>query len=266
MKKQIYKNNKNIFYKDEGKKNDSTIILIHGFLETSDTWTDFSKELSKKNRVISIDLPGHGNSDLHEEPYTMCKYAEAIKYIIDEEETEKAFIIGHSMGGYVALAFADNYPDRLSGLCLFHSTPFADGDEKRAARTEMIKQIENGELNNICSVHSKAVYSNENKSIFAKEIAYGEKIAKSLSPESVIASLLTMKNRDDRSHIVEISDVPFLYIIGKKDNFIPFDVINEIDFPEDYLVAVLDNSGHMGMVEEKEKSLKYINDFCENYL
>ncbi len=266
MKKQIYKNNQTISYKDEGKQNQNVVILIHGFLETSETWSEFSKELSKGNRIISIDLAGHGESSLYQSPYTMCKYAEAILHVLESENVLSAFVVGHSMGGYVALAFAENYPEKLSGLCLFHSLPFADSDKKKVERFEVIERIENGELNNICSNHSKAVYASENLDVFIDEIKNGEKIAKQLTKEGVVASILTMQKRDDRSHVLSSLKVPFLYILGNKDNFIPTEIINEIELPEINNIVVLENSGHMGMIEEKEKSLKYINDFICQYI
>lgn len=266
MKKQIYKNNSSISYKDEGAKKNKVIILIHGFIETSETWADFSKKLANNYRVISIDLPGHGESTLHNAPYTMYKYAESINTVIEKENIDKAFIIGHSMGGYVALAFAEKHPSILSGLCLFHSTPFADNEDKKNTRTETIKQIEKGRRDEICSDHSKSIYSSENIENFKIEISKGEQIAKKITKEGIIASILTMKNRNNKGNILKHLNVPFLYISGKKDKFIPISIINKIEMPLIYEINILENSGHMGFIEEKEKSLKYINDFYEKYL
>ncbi len=261
MEKQIYNNNLKINYTIEGKGN--ALILIHGFLETAETWNEFSKELSKNQLVISVDLPGHGKSDLHNEAFSMCKYAESIYRIFEEEKLSTAVIIGHSMGGYVALAFDDNYPFLISGLCLFHSVPFADDDEKKKNRLEMIQEIKNGNKNIICSNHAKAVFADDHFETFKNEIKKGEEIAQSVSEEGIIASLHTMRNRNDRSHVLKECGVPVLYISGKKDRFISQTIINQIDFPENTIIATLENSGHMGMIEEKEKSLKIINDFCE---
>jgi len=261
MEKQIYNNNLKINYKIEGKGN--AVVLIHGFLETSDTWINFSKELSRNFIVISVDLPGHGKSELYKEPYTMCKYAESIYHILIEEKISKSILIGHSMGGYVALAFAENYPYMLSGLCLFHSTPFADTEEKKEIRLETVNQINNGNKNHICSNHAKAVFSDENIKKFEQEIQQTEIIAKLISKEGIIASLITMKNRIDRSDILATLQVPLLYIFGNNDRFISETVLNYIDFPEETTIGILKNSGHMGMIEEKEKSLKLINDFAD---
>ena len=261
MEKQIYNNNVRINYKIEGKG--STVVLIHGFLETSETWRDFSNKLSEKHLVITADLPGHGKSELYEEPYTMCRYAESIYYILQEEEIENALITGHSMGGYVALAFAENYPHMLSGLCLFHSSPFADNEEKKKNRDKVINQIKHGNKNLICSDHAKAVFADYNISTFKNAVSEGEKIAKSIPEEAVIASLTAMKKRKDRSEILKNLQVPFLYIFGNSDRFIPRTILNKIDFPKDTSIGILKNSGHTGMIEEKEKSLKLINDFAD---
>ncbi len=260
MEKQIYKNNLKINYKIEGKGN--PVVLIHGFLETSETWKDFSKALSADCLVISVDLPGHGKSDLYTEPYSMRKNAETIFHILNEEKIPKALITGHSMGGYVALAFAENYSYMMSGLCLFHSSPFADSEEKKIIRDETIKQILEGNKNIICSNHAKAVYAEDNIENFQNEILTGTEIAKSVSEEGIIASLKTMMERVDRSDILETLQVPFLYILGEKDRFIPKNITNSMDFPKDTTFGILKNSGHMGMIEEKEKSLKLIKDFC----
>jgi len=261
MIKQIYKNNLSISYKDEGLHNKKTIILIHGFLETLKTWASFSEKLSNNYRVITIDLPGHGNSSLHNEPYTMCKYAEAIIHIIDYEQISKMFLIGHSMGGYVALAFAENHPNRLSGLCLFHSSPFADNKEKKELRLAAIKRINEGYKNEICSSHSKSVFANNNLGKFLEKIKIGEKIAKEQSNEGIIASILTMRERNNRSNILKNLEVPFLYIIGKNDNYISMDILDKIEMPRRFKIEILEKSGHMGMIEEEKKSFQIINKF-----
>ena len=264
MMKQIYKNNFSVNYKDIGRG--PTIVLIHGFLETLDIWNNFDTELSKYFRVISVDLPGHGQSDLHNEPYTMCKYAESVKNVLEEENIETVFLIGHSMGGYVSLAFSENYPQMISGLCLFHSSPFSDDENNKITRDTTVERINTGELDNICETHVRLVYAPDNTKVYIKNIEEAEKNAKQISDKSVIASILTIRDRNDRSNVLKELNVPFLYILGMKDNFISTKIIHEIEMPKKFLLCKLENSGHMGMVEEKEKSLKLINDFYKNYI
>jgi len=266
MIKQIYKNNFSISYKDEGSQNENVIVLVHGFLETSETWSEFSKELAKKNRVISVDLLGHGKTSLQNDELTMFKYAEAILNVIDNEDIIKVFLIGHSMGGYVALAFSENYPEKLSGLSLFHSSSFADTEDKKNARLATVGRIKNGEKNKICENHAKSVFANENTEKFTNEIRVGEKIAKSISEDAIIASLLTMRKRNDRSDILKKLKVPFLYVIGEKDNFIPMEILDKIEMPKRYKVEILENSGHQGFIEQKEKSLIIFNDFIKEFI
>ena len=100
-----------IHYKVEGKLHQHTIVLLHGFTESLDIWDDFSAELSVDFKVICIDLPGHGNSGCIGDAHTMELMADVVKTIIDKEKVNECVIIGHSMGGYVALAFAEKYPD-----------------------------------------------------------------------------------------------------------------------------------------------------------
>ena len=113
-----------INYSDSGKGN--TIVLLHGYLESSEVWNGFETRLAEFFRVVSIDLPGHGLSSVYGEVHTMEFMATAVKEIVDSLNIKKVFLTGHSLGGYVALAFLELYPDNLSGYCLFHSQPFAD--------------------------------------------------------------------------------------------------------------------------------------------
>ena len=264
MLKQIYNNNLRISYKDEGIG--SVIVLIHGFLESHEIWHKFDIELAKRYRVLSIDLPGHGLSDLHEEPFTMCKYAESVKTVLDHEKINKAFMIGHSMGGYVTLAFSEKYPKYLSGLCLFHSAPFSDSNEKLTARNITIESVRKGQFKSICKSHVRSVYNEENILEFNREIEFAENIALGMKEENAIASIITMRDRNDRSDILKNLHIPFLYIQGTKDKYIPMEILHKIEMPKKTKIVILEKSGHMGMIEEKEKSLKEINDFYRKYI
>ena len=107
------------------------VVLLHGYLETHEIWNPFAVELAKYFRVITLDIPGHGKSGKISEIHTVEMLAEAVDYLLHDLGITKAFIIGHSMGGYTALAYLAKYPMKVSGICLFHSTPFADTEEKK---------------------------------------------------------------------------------------------------------------------------------------
>ena len=119
----------NIFYTDTGKG--QVVVLLHGFLEDASMWNALIPELSKKNRVVAIDLLGHGNTNSLGYVHTMEDMANTVKAVLSHLSLRKFIFIGHSMGGYVALAFAKLYPENIKGLCLLNSTYEADDLERK---------------------------------------------------------------------------------------------------------------------------------------
>ena len=125
-----------IAYTERGEGD--TIVLLHGYLESLLVWDRFSTNLSRHFRVLSVDLPGHGQSDVISGEHSMEMMAERIAGLLDSLGIEKVLMTGHSLGGYVALAFLELFPERLAGYCLFHSHPFADTDEAVERRNREI--------------------------------------------------------------------------------------------------------------------------------
>ncbi|WP_369407157.1 alpha/beta fold hydrolase [Seonamhaeicola sediminis] len=118
-----------IFYTDHGKG--SAIVLLHGFLENSNIWKPFIPQLSKKNRVVCIDLLGHGQTECLGYIHSMELMAEVVETVLKHLKIRRSIFVGHSMGGYVALAFAEKNPDNVKGLCLMNSTARSDTQEKK---------------------------------------------------------------------------------------------------------------------------------------
>ena len=110
------------------------MVLLHGFLFSSGIWHDLAASLARSYRVICIDLPGHGESGCFGYVHSMELMAQAVKAVLDQLRLKRYVMAGHSMGGYVALAFAELYPDNLRGLALFHCTAYPDTAEKRHER------------------------------------------------------------------------------------------------------------------------------------
>ena len=134
-----------IHYSDSGKG--PVIVLLHGYLESSEVWNGFEKKLTSKFRVISVDLPGHGLSDIYGEVHTMEFMATVVKELLDYLKVKKAFLTGHSLGGYVTLGFLELFPEYLSGYCLFHSQPFHDPPEAIEKRKREIEIVRTGKKN-----------------------------------------------------------------------------------------------------------------------
>ncbi|MEA2043554.1 MAG: alpha/beta hydrolase [Bacteroidota bacterium] len=246
--------------KGEGK----VIMLLHGFLESSETWGAFAEELSKSFKVIIPDLPGHGKSGLSLNKLQMKYMAASVEAILEREAIKKAFVVGHSMGGYVACAFAQQFNERLSGLCLLHSHPFGDSQEKKADRNAAVKLLEADENSKIeiCRNHAPKVFAGDNVLKFKTEIEQGLQIALNTDIKTIQATLRGMRDRSDRSQIIENLAIPFLYVQGVGDNFIPLDTMTKELMPPKGQIMTLKNAGHMGFIEEPEPLLDY---FIEHY-
>lgn len=245
----------------EQKGEGETIVLLHGYLEALDTWDTFADKLTENYQVIAIDLLGHGKSGTVSEISSMELMANAVFEVIAHLKLTDIHLVGHSMGGYVSLAFLEKYSEKLKSLCLFHSSPLADNEVKKVARNEAIQKIKSGQKIALCKAHVPKTFAKDNEQKFVKEIGFGKIIAMNTSDEGIIAALAGMRDRKNYASLLKNSKIPFLYILGKKDNFIPNNILKHFDMPEDSTVGLLDNSGHQGYIEEPEKSFKILNDF-----
>jgi pimeloyl-ACP methyl ester carboxylesterase len=265
MKSLLLINNKKIYYSDTGKG--ISIVLLHGYLESSEIWKDFSIELSKKYRVISFDIPGHGDSEVISEFHSMEILSDVILKSLRELKVDKCFMVGHSMGGFLALMIHKLYPKLLSGLCLFHSHPFADTEETKKKRLREIEFVKEGKKDLIATFNLPNAFANDNRELFKPEIDRTIKIALQATKEGIIANLHSMINRPDLSESLKNSEIPFLLIAGKKDNYIDFNtVVSKIKLPENSELHTLEKTGHMGFIEEKTESANIISQFILNRL
>jgi pimeloyl-ACP methyl ester carboxylesterase len=145
-----------IRYRDVGEG--LIVVLLHGYLESLKVWNGIIDELRDSFRIIAPDLPGQGHSTISKDVQTMDSMAEEIKFLLNHLEIEKCFMVGHSMGGYVTLAFLEKYPKMLTGISLFHSSPFADTDEKKENRNREIELLRNGKKNQLYNTHMPKVF------------------------------------------------------------------------------------------------------------
>jgi len=260
----LYKGRR-VFYKDLGAG--STIVLLHGYLETSEVWSSFEKKLAEEFRVLSVDLPGHGLSGVFGETHTMEFMADVLKDLLDSLRLNKVFLIGHSLGGYVALAFLEHFPDYLSGYCLFHSQPFPDTQDTIEKRLREISIVRAGKKDLMYPDNVTRMFAPSNLLRLSEALQKSKDIASEISGEGIIAVLNGMIQRPSRIFQVEEGRVPFLWILGSMDSYIPCEAIQKkISLPSNATVIVLQNSGHLGFIEEEKLSLKAIRDFVKKYL
>ena len=255
--------NANIRYKDQGKG--IPIILLHGYLESLEIWDGFAAELIHKYRIVSIDIPGHGASGILGEIHTMEEMAGCVNYFLEILAIEKCILIGHSMGGYIVMAFLKLYAEKLLAFSLFHSTPFADTEEKKQNRDREIELIKEGKKETIYKMNIPKMFADDNLYDFNEKINEIILTAQKMPEKGIIALLNGMKNRSDHYEMLKNTNLPFLLILGKKDNYIPYETVSErIGFTRNMTKLILENSGHVGFIEEKDKSVLGVIRFIEN--
>jgi pimeloyl-ACP methyl ester carboxylesterase len=255
--------NGRINYSDTGEG--SVLVLLHGYLESSEVWNGFERGLSASFRVITVDLPGHGLSDVYGEIHTMEFIAEAIKGLLSELNTGKAFFIGHSLGGYVTLAFLELFPEYLSGYCLFHSHPFADPPEAIEKRHREIAIVRAGKKDLMYPDNVMRMFATSNLEKFEAALQRSKEIASYLPGDGIIAVLNGMIARPSRLKFMEEGKIPCLWILGSMDNYIDCNlVLGKVNLPDNSKVIILNESGHIGFIEEESLSIKIISDFVNS--
>jgi pimeloyl-ACP methyl ester carboxylesterase len=253
-----------IHYSDSGKG--KPVVLLHGYLESSEVWNGFAEKLRSEFRVILIDLPGCGLSDVYGEVHSMEFMAQAIKELIVSVGLKKVFLTGHSLGGYVALAFLQNFPGNLSGYCLFHSQPFPDTPAALDKRRREIEIVRMGKKNLMYPDNVIRMFATSNLESFSGALQRSKDIASLIPGEGIIAILNGMMIRPSRLAFMEEGKVPCLWILGSMDNYIPCEFIQTmVNLPANARVVVLKNSGHMGFIEEEKLAVKIFSDFVNNF-
>jgi pimeloyl-ACP methyl ester carboxylesterase len=234
------------------------VILIHGFCETSNIWRNQLAVLSETFHVLVPDLPGFGKSSLKTSNLTMEYYASALVQMMDQERVYEASLVGHSMGGYVALAFAELFPDRISSLCLLHSTAYADSDQRKINRDRTADFIQKRGLKSFSDSFIPPLFRIETRKHFERDIQQIQTELLESPPDSIIAATLAMRDRPDRTEILKNLTIPVQIIAGKQDMALPVEVLREqAAMLKNGLLIELDDCGHMGMLEKP----KEVNDF-----
>jgi pimeloyl-ACP methyl ester carboxylesterase len=261
MNKELLYQNKKIYYRIIG--NGKPAILIHGFGEDGEVWNNQIGFLKDKFQLIIPDLPGSGQSEMIDD-MSMEGMAEVIHSIIHEENIESCPVIGHSMGGYTTLALAEKYWNHVSAFGLFHSSAYADSEEKKAIRRKGIEFINHHGAFEFLKTATPNLFAQQTKDERPELI--DEQIAASdnFSPAALVSYYNAMIERPDRTEVLRKATVPVLFIMGKYDNAIPLeDGLKQCHLPENSYIHILHQSGHMGMLEEPETSNLLLTNFLK---
>ncbi len=242
---------------DTGKG--SAIVFLHGFLENRAMWDFFSDALSTKYRVICIDLLGHGDTPPVGYVHAMEDNADLVHHVLSALKIRKATLVGHSMGGYVALAFAELFPDMVRGIALVNSTSRPDSEERKANRDRAIRAVkENHETFVRMSIAN--LFSETNRDRLSAEIEDVKLQALKTPLQGIVASLEGMKIRNDREVLLHFGPYPILLVLGEKDPVLDFqEAVSQTEGTKVQLVTFPD--GHMSPIENREELLETIKNF-----
>lgn len=241
------------------ERGEQCMVLLHGYLESMLVWDEFVDLLKKDLRVVTLDLPGHGVSMINGEVHTMEYLADCVALTMDALGIDKYSVVGHSMGGYVALAMLDKYAKHLENITLLSSTTSADSQEKCDRRRREIELIKAGKKNTLARLVPHVGFAAQNVNRLKDYIEDIRELILISEDEGVIAILGGMIERKSRGEQLRDSGIPHLFIFGRHDYYIPQEVADEmIEQDPNAKVVWLEESGHMGFYEEPEKCAEAI--------
>ncbi len=262
MKESFLKIGDATVYVSDSEKGEKCVVLLHGYLESLRVWDDFVGLLTDKVRVVAIDIPGHGRSSNIAPVHTMELMADVVAGVLDTLQIDKVTLVGHSMGGYISLAFCAAYAERLEGLVLLSSSPNPDTELKRENRRREIALVKTGKKDMLARVAPEAGFAEMNRDSLRRYINNLVEQVHITDDEGIVALLGGMIERKDQNEMLRNSRVRQLFIMGTHDGYIPVEAAQEfIAKNPQAKVAWLDKSGHMGFIEEPEACATALLEF-----
>ena len=255
----VYRGGK-ISYTDKGKGR--AILFIHGFLGDQSIWSAYTKALKSRFRTVTIDIPGHGNSDVYGYVHQMEYIAELIHALLKQLKIRRCVLVGHSLGGYVGLAFAELFPDQVKGLVMINSTARGDSPERKRSRDQLIRLVRRDQ-NKALQQLVNTFFRKNGRGTYSMKMAYLRK-AMNCSPQGIIASIEGMKLRKEREIVLKFAPFPFLFIAGELDEVLNFkDLKKQSNLNDQGQFIALKSSGHMSVLEEKETIISLLKRFVQ---
>lgn len=239
------------------------IVLLHGFLETKEIWSEFSEALSSEFTVITLDLPGHGSSETLAEIHSMKLMGEVVKTLINLLGINEVVIAGHSLGGYVAGEFAMNFPQLVKGLVFFHSHAAPDTDEAKENRRRSLNIVKQNHAGFIMQFIPD-LFDQKFVDNYRTQIEMLQSRASGMKPEAITAAIAGMRDRAGSLPYLFTTEKPVLFIIGKQDTRLSYNVVlAQALIPAHSEVLLLDDVGHMGYIEAPKQTMQALRHFAQ---
>ena len=252
-----------VHYRDEGRQHTQTLVLLHGFMQNLDVWSSYVLSYMNQLRVITIDLPGHGLTSTFCDVHTTDFMAGIVKEVLNACGVEQCVMVGHSMGGYVALAFADRYPYCLRGLGLINSHAMADTEERRVARQDVCQQVKANRAGYILGL-VPSLFDDSCRAALSKDITDLQDHCLEVSEASIVAAQRGMAQRPSRLNVLQKLDVPFYFVYGKNDPRIPIELaVTQTLLPRRSEALLLSDVAHMAFLEERDYVKPRLLNFVE---
>ncbi len=237
------------------------VMLLHGFCETSKVWEAWVKLLPNKFKVYVLDLPGFGKSP-QVDATSLADIAKEVNALMEAENIEKTIMIGHSLGGYITLEFAQLFPEKLKGFGLFHSTAYEDDEEKKANRTKTIEFVAEKGVRAFSKGFAKNLFAPQNIDKCAEDIQLVADLCAETSKETFCQYASMMRDRQDYKPTLEAFDRPIFIITGKEDPILDLQEQNVQARLSQYITLhLIDETGHMGMFEQPEETAAMVSGF-----
>ena len=240
------------------------VMMVHGFPADRSVWDPLLTGLENKYRWILPDLPGSGQSDFNGSLTSLVDFAEALRAITEQENILEMVLIGHSMGGYISLAFAEKYPERLLSLGLFHSSSYADSNEKKEVRDKNISFIQKNGAEPFVRQSIPGLYSTGFAAGNPPEIQKQVLRYANFNAESLVLYLTAMKQRPATTGVLRSFTRPILFIMGEEDKAVPLkDGLEQCHLPPISYIHLLTHTAHMGMIESTNQCQTIIDRFLQ---
>jgi pimeloyl-ACP methyl ester carboxylesterase len=236
------------------------IVFLHGFCDNHKLWSDFISEFTNSYRVLTPDLPGFGQSTLLPAPFTIDDVGDAMAQWFEELGLDRPIVIGHSLGGYVALSLLARHSNMVSGIGLFHSTPFDDSQERKKIRDKVIRFVELNGVEPFIDTFVPGLFLNKSD----PQIDATRQRCLTTKRDALVGYARAMRDRKDRTQTLQKGLVPLLVIAGMKDSLIPFDDLKKLAemTPNCEFFGILE-AAHMGIFEAKKQCQTIISGFTD---